>query len=177
MTGLSALRGGLTCSGCSRCGSNGTVQERVTSLRYRALPYKPWRAVKCGRAPTCVVGALDRVMLFRRCPTLPHPPGCSTIGAVGLSFRVRNGTGRFPHAMTAVTFAPHPWWAVTGCGGWEIWLQLWCCYFVVFSSNGFVGWEPHSGRKQSCFLFTAPWCGTPFDWVSRGGVWCKLSAY
>ena len=50
----------------------------------------------------------------------PTPPGCSTIGAVGLSFRVRNGTGRFPHAMTAVTLAPHPpcpW----GCGGWEIW--------------------------------------------------------
>jgi len=28
---------------------------------------------------------------------------CSTIGAEGLSFRVRNGTGRFPFAMTAVT--------------------------------------------------------------------------
>ena len=39
----------------------------------------------------------------RRCPTLPHPRGCSTIGAVKLSFRVRNGTGRFPHAMTAET--------------------------------------------------------------------------
>ena len=45
-------------------------------------------------------------MFVRRCPTLPHPPGCSTIGAVGLSFRVRNGTGRFPHAMTAVTLLP-----------------------------------------------------------------------
>ena len=41
--------------------------------------------------------------VVRRCPTLPHPSGCSTIGAVGLSFRVRDGTGRFPHAMTAVT--------------------------------------------------------------------------
>ena len=28
---------------------------------------------------------------------------CSTIGAGGLSFRVRNGTGRFPSAMAAVT--------------------------------------------------------------------------
>ncbi len=27
---------------------------------------------------------------------------------MGLSFRVRNGTGRFPHAMTAVTLAPAP---------------------------------------------------------------------
>ena len=40
----------------------------------------------------------------RRCPTLPHPLGCSTIGAARLSFRVRNGTGRFPCAMTTETF-------------------------------------------------------------------------
>ena len=59
-------------------------------------------------SPNRVVGALDLLMVVRRCPTLPHPPGCSTIGAVGLSFRVRDGTGRFPHAMTAVTLAPHP---------------------------------------------------------------------
>src|SRR5699024_12242513 len=39
----------------------------------------------------------------RRRPTLPHPPECSTIGAIELSFRVRNGTGRFLDAMTAVT--------------------------------------------------------------------------
>ena len=39
----------------------------------------------------------------RRCPSLPHNPLCSTIGAERLSFRVRNGTGRFPLAMTAVT--------------------------------------------------------------------------
>src|SRR5690606_5769813 len=31
----------------------------------------------------------------RRCPTLPQGPPCSTIGAERLSFRVRNGTGRF----------------------------------------------------------------------------------
>lgn len=39
----------------------------------------------------------------RRCPALPHPPECSTIGAVSLSFRVRNVTGRFPDAITTVT--------------------------------------------------------------------------
>ena len=82
--------------------------------------------------PQPVVGAL-RSMVVRRCPTLPHPPGCSTIGAVGLSFRVRNGTGRFPHAMTAVTLLPVPcarFWAVWGgkslgynCGAW----LLFCC--------------------------------------------------
>jgi hypothetical protein len=29
---------------------------------------------------------------------------------------------------------------------------LWFCS----SSNGFVGWEPHSGRKQSCFFVPFP---------------------
>src|SRR5882757_11399982 len=41
----------------------------------------------------------------RRRPTLPHPHECSTIGAGRLSFRVRNGTGRFPPAITAVTLS------------------------------------------------------------------------
>ena len=40
-------------------------------------------------------------MLWRRCATLPHSSGCSTIAVLGLSFRVRNGTGRLPQAMTA----------------------------------------------------------------------------
>ena len=44
-------------------------------------------------------------MFVRRRPTLPHRPRCSTIGAGGLSFRVRNVTGRFPSAMTAVTLS------------------------------------------------------------------------
>ena len=42
-------------------------------------------------------------MGVRRRPTLPPRSQGSTIGAVGLCFRVRNGTGRFPYAMTAVT--------------------------------------------------------------------------
>jgi hypothetical protein len=42
-------------------------------------------------------------MGVRRCPTLPQGPPCSTIGAERLSFRVRNGTGRFPLAMAAET--------------------------------------------------------------------------
>ena len=33
----------------------------------------------------------DCVVCARWCPTLPHPGGCSTIGAVRLSFRVRDG--------------------------------------------------------------------------------------
>jgi hypothetical protein len=43
--------------------------------------------------------------VFRRCPTLPRPVGRSTIGAGGLSFRVRDGSGRFPSAVTTGT--PH----------------------------------------------------------------------
>ena len=47
-------------------------------------------------------------MGVRRCPTLPHGPPCSTIGAVSLSFRVRNVSGRFPDAMAAVTLLTYP---------------------------------------------------------------------
>ena len=39
----------------------------------------------------------------RRRPTLPRSPPRSTIGAERLSFRVRDGTGRFPFAMVAET--------------------------------------------------------------------------
>ena len=46
-------------------------------------------------------GFFTRVV--RRCPTLPQGLPCSTIGAGRLSFRVRNGTGRFPLAMAAET--------------------------------------------------------------------------
>ena len=59
--------------------------------------------------------------------------------------------------MTAVTLAPD---LSPGCvaWGWEICgvttvVLLFSC---GFSSNGFVGWEPHSGRKQSCYLCTLP---------------------
>ena len=39
--------------------------------------------------------------VFRRCPALPRGLPRSTIGAEGLNFRVRNGTGCFPLAMAA----------------------------------------------------------------------------
>ena len=81
-----------------------------------------WRALSCvwlcGLSvwPVCVWGAVwarkgggpwrapPFVVCRRRCPTLPHPGGCSTIGAGSLSFRVRKGrSGRVPAAMTAAT--------------------------------------------------------------------------
>src|SRR5699024_1256565 len=79
----------------------------------------------------CVVGV-------RRCPTLPHTTVCSTIGAQGLSFRVRDGSGRCPLAMTAVTVyvnngpLPHGL-----CGG--------CCF-----RNRIV--DAYSPVVVSCFL-------------------------
>src|SRR4051794_18819044 len=51
----------------------------------------------------CPAGGRRCSRVVRRRPTLPRGPPRSTIGAVGLSFRVRNGTGRFPDAMTAET--------------------------------------------------------------------------
>ena len=48
-------------------------------------------------------GALVFRVECRRRPTLPHPTGCSTIGAGGLSYRVRDGTGRTPSATTTDT--------------------------------------------------------------------------
>ena len=42
-------------------------------------------------------GGLNLVQVCARwCPTLPHPGVCSTIGAVRLSFRVRDGYRAFP---------------------------------------------------------------------------------
>ena len=55
------------------------------------------KGVPCG---VCRAGPLSDVV-ERRCATLPHPSECSTIAVLGLSFRVRNGTGRLPQAMTA----------------------------------------------------------------------------
>ena len=54
------------------------------------------------------------VWVFRWCPTLPLPGGGSTIGAGGLSFRVRYGSGRFP----APLWPPGRWWGVVRVLGW-----------------------------------------------------------
>ena len=53
------------------------------------------------QSPPVGVGFVSSVM--RRCATLPHPVGCSTIAVPGLSFRVRNGSGRLPWAMAAAS--------------------------------------------------------------------------
>jgi hypothetical protein len=62
-------------------------------------------------APDSTVRGTSHEVECRRRPTLPHPGECSTIGAGRLSYRVRNGTGRFPTAMTTdntIQLSPHP---------------------------------------------------------------------
>ena len=75
-----------------------------------------------------------------RCPTLPQPIGCSTIGAAGLSFQVRNGAGRFPGAVTTTRFsvqhAPH---LVVGCGLFVVCIVVGgvCCLYCFTPHNMF----------------------------------------
>src|SRR5262249_49113502 len=67
----------------------------------------------------------------RRRPTLPRGPPRSTIGAEGLNFRVRNGTGCFPFAMATET--------------------LWRCQVFPTAPR-----EPHSGREQNIRVEAKP---------------------
>src|SRR5436305_4832613 len=75
--------------------------------------------------PTQLWGVI--LMCVRRCPTFPPGLG-SIIGAGRLSFRVRDGSGRFPAAMDRRNFihsifeCPHCvvgkcywWWGVNAC--------------------------------------------------------------
>ena|SRR5215472_9282078 len=81
--------------------------------------------------------------VFRRCPTLPRGLPRSTIGAEGLNFRVRDGTGCFPFAMAAGNSMELSWprWPPT------------------------VSREPHSGRETrslQCFAGRNVWvCAKP----------------
>lgn len=59
---------------------------------------KPGNEKRASREPKARPGGPIR--LKRRRATLPHPLECSTIAAPGLSYRVRNGTGRLTRAMT-----------------------------------------------------------------------------
>ena len=115
-------------------------------------------------------------MCVRRCPTLPHSLGCSTIGAVGLSFRVRDGTGRFPHAMTAVTLLttppPPPLRSVAavceGCGkpcdGRGVHDSI-CNY----SNNILQSSQPHQDPQSTLACSCQGWCVGCWWW----GLWSE----
>ena len=92
-------------------------------------------------------------MCVRRCPTFPPGLG-GIIGAGRLSFRVRDGSGRFPVAMFAVTlfFCVGEWFPVGvggftgfvfggGCGvdGFVVWLRRGGVNFCVFLQRFVVG--------------------------------------
>ena len=62
-----------------------------------------------GYATGPVVGP---VVVLRRCPALPLAGAGSTVGAERLSFRVRDGSGRFPFAVAAATSVVLWWWLV-----------------------------------------------------------------
>src|SRR3954462_2427463 len=70
-------------------------------MKVTVIPMRPSHP-KREKAPAPKCGGF-LVKIVRRRPTLPQGPPCSTIGAVRLSFRVRNVTGRFPHAMATET--------------------------------------------------------------------------
>ena len=76
--------------------------------------------------------------LKRRRATLPHPLECSTIAAPGLSYRVRNGTGRLTRAMT--TAKPR-----SRNDNQNTWRP-----FRPFNYHVAV-WEPASGREANAY--------------------------
>ena len=115
----------------------------------------------------------------RWCPTLPHPGGCSTIGAVRLSFRVRDGCRAFPcrcdhrddyvgsalwlsslvrvYSVVRVTAPSQP--TLTRACAWCVWLVV------------RVGCGPYSGR----FAFLN--CAHPPPHVACVGVLLFVLAY
>ncbi len=98
-------------------------------------------------APPIFMGGVS--VCVRRCPTFPPGLG-SIIGAGRLSFRVRDGSGRFPVAVTAVTLCgcrvavvwPARVPGVFGGGVW-VWVVVWLrgvCWVLTFFQRGlFVG--------------------------------------
>ncbi len=99
-----------------------------------------------GKAPWGVCSEGLPVRVVRRRATLPHPVGCSTIAVPGLSFRVRNGTGRLSWAMAAANLL---------------------LYGQTLGSAGLVAaWEPDRGRE---FVDVSS-CGQTMLIV----VWCRL---
>src|SRR5882724_4794998 len=100
---------------------------------YTYLPVTTIQKVNCRivanieSPPTQLWGVI--LMCVRRCPTFPPGLG-SIIGAGRLSFRVRDGSGRFPAAMYRRNFI-HSFLSVP-LVGWEVLLVVGCeCLFGI----------------------------------------------
>jgi hypothetical protein len=82
--------------------------------------------------------------------------------------------------MTAVTLAPvtHPLGVVWEICGYNMFCSdavvvlLFNCVFPWHETVWFVVWEPHSGRKQSCFFLPLP--GVNVFEESVHGEWCVV---
>ena len=85
-----------------RCGGGCGFGEGRHGCVFVGVCGRTGAPLSCGGVPVRLFGVLWR------CPTLPQPVGCSTIGAAGLSFQVRNGAGRFPGAVTTTSFVVQP---------------------------------------------------------------------
>ena len=108
-----------------------------------------------------------------RFPTLPHPLGCSTIGAAGLSFQVRNVAGRFPGAVTTTRLCrPPPPFVGPPCGGVS-WPAVWWVGW-----GGWVGRGSYSGCGSSIrplLPFFVAVCWPVFVGPAGvGGVWLPV---
>lgn len=117
----------------------GGVAVFFASLRVCARVVAWSRVPVCVRVWVCVGGPrlcarppLGGVLW--RFPTLPHPLGCSTIGAAGLSFQVRYVAGRFPGAVTTTSLCRPPPLLARG---------------LVWRGGGWVGRGSYSGCGSS----------------------------
>ena len=120
---VTAQTSGCVCLGLC-CTSPLVARAHTGAKRYWETKLRN-RGVSCGYRRrvgpgTIVFRAPPVVGVLWRCPTLPHPPRCSTIGACGLSFQVRNGCWAFPRG-----YDHHKWFnqyslyapSVFACGG------------------------------------------------------------
>ena len=97
---------------------------------------------KCAEGLTLMGEAL-RLRVLWRCPTLPQPGGCSTIGAAGLSFQVRNGGWAFPRC-----YDHHKFWCST-----------------LFPRRGLVGVWVDRGLYSGCGCFAGVFLFTRTCWL------------
>ena len=128
-----------------------------------------------------------------RCPTLPQPIGCSTIGAAGLSFQVRNVCWAFPRCCDH-----HKTWCSTLSppvlvGGWLIVVRIvvaavvvHCCFTrpldwlgLLFSVGPLVPVGSRAPRGASTSGLSTRSSGgglSPHKWGVETSSWSRLPA-